>query len=103
MVAPVLCIRLKFHTIRITCKPHGSVTQGRDRCTLSRTLDHGAVLLAVAPRLTRLTLNDFEGISPSAVSKLVQLLQHLRHLKHLSLDGPPEFTNALVFMVRLAH
>lgn len=78
------------------------MTLGRDRCTLSRTLDHGAVLLAVAPRLTRLTLNDFEGISPSAVSKLVQLLQHLRHLKHLSLDGPPEVCNALVFTVRLA-
>lgn len=90
----------------ITCKPQGSVTQGRDlftpRCTLSRTLDHGAVLLAVAPRLIRLTLNDFEGISPSAVSKLVQLLQHLKHLKHLSLDGPPEASNALVFTVRLA-
>ena len=66
-----------------------------------RCLEHSLILLATAPRLTRLTLSN--GCVPrSEASRWLQSLQHLKHLKHLTAVGPAAAGDALnsMLMVR---
>lgn len=71
--------------------------------SLPRSLEHGMVLLALAPRLTRLSLiYTCDMIPATQASRSLQLLQHLKQLKHLTTMGPPEAADALnnVLLVR---
>ena len=66
-----------------------------------RCLEHSLILLATAPRLTRLTLFH-ECVPQSEASRWLQSLQHLKHLKHLTAVGPAAAGDALnsMLMVR---
>ena len=50
------------------------------------SLEHSLILLATAPRLTRLML-DIDFVPQSDASQWLQLVQHLKHLKHLTANG----------------
>ncbi len=60
-----------------------------------RALEHSAILLALAPRLTRLSFLGAWGSLSSKTAQLLQLLHHLKHLRHLTAEGPPEAADAL--------
>ncbi len=115
IVCKMMCKRTHTITVKFIAQAfmvHGSPMQVEvnshvdgsywESYTVPRALEHGAILLAFAPHLTRISLETGFGIPPSQASRLLHLLQPLRHLKHLTAAGPPQAADTLhnVLMVR---